>query len=206
MKLYYTPGACSLSPHIVLREAGFTFDLEKVDHSTKKTEKGNDFNGINEKSAVPVLELDNGERLTEGVAIVQYLADLKPAAKLAPQNGTFERARLHEILNYITSEIHKAYTPLFHPEYGEAATVAYTKKLKTAFDYIARKLEGKQYLFGDTFSVADAYLFTVLNWHQFVKLDLSPWPALVAFQARVAARPAVKDAMRAEGLLGAKAA
>lgn len=206
MKLYYTPGACSLSPHIVLREAGFSFDLEKVDHSNKKTASGADFNSINVKSAVPVLELDNGERLTEGVAIVQYLADLKPASKLAPQNGTFERARLHEILNYITSEMHKAYVPLFHPEYGEAAVAAYTKKLQTAFTYVASKLGDKPYLLGDTFSVADAYLFTVLNWHQFVKLDLSPWPALVAFQARVAARPAVQEAMRAEGLIAAKAA
>ncbi len=206
MKLYYTPGVCSLSPHIVLNELGLKYELEKVDLKTKKTESGADFNTISDKSAVPLLVLDNGEKLTEGVAIVQYLADQRPEANLAPQNGTLERARLQEWLNYIATEMHKTHFPLFHAECGKDAAEVYTKKLKAAYDYVSSQLKGKKYLFGEQFTVADAYLFTVVNWHNFIKLDLSPWPVLVEYQKRVAARPGVQAAMKAEGMLDAKAA
>ncbi len=206
MKLYFNPGVCSLSPHIVLREAGFDFDLEKVDFATKKTESGADFNQINSKSVVPVLEFDNGERLTEGPAIVQYLADQKPQAGLAPKNGTLERSRLQEWLNFTTSEIHKGFYPLFHKEVGEQAAKAYREKLAKAFSYVNDKLKGRDYLMGDKFTIADAYMFTVVNWTNFVGIDLAPWPALAAYQKRVAARPKVREAMIAEGLLKAEAA
>jgi glutathione S-transferase len=201
MKLYYTPGVCSLSPHIVLREAEYQFDLEKVDLKTKKTEFDQDFNTITEKSAVPFLVLDNGETLTEGVAIVQYLADLKPETNLAPKNGTMERVRLQEWLNYISTEIHKTHWPLFYADQaGEQAGQVYLKKLYKAYDYVSSSLQDKQYLMGDQFTVADAYMFTVINWHNFIKVDLSPWPVLVEYQKRVAARPKVQEAMKAEGL------
>lgn len=201
MKLYYAPAVCSLSPHIVLSELGYSYELEKVDLKSKKTESGQDFNEIAEKSAVPLLVLDNGEQLSEGVAIVQYLADQKPAAGLAPQNGTIERVRLQEWLNYISTEMHKSHFPLFRPECGKEAVAIYTDKIKKSYDYVSKKLAGQSYLMGEQFTVADAYLFTVINWHNFIKLDLSPWPVLVEYQARVAARPAVKAAMEAEGLL-----
>jgi len=206
MKLYYTPGFCSLSPHIVLCEAGYDFELEKVDLKTKLTETGKDFNDISSKLAVPFLELDSGKTLTEGAAIVQFLADQKPESNLIPKAETFDRVRVQEWLNYISSEMHKSHFPLFHPETGEAAAEVYLEKVKTAYDYVSEQLEGKKYLGGDTFSVADAYLFTVVNWHNFINLDLSPWPILVDYQARVSARPAVKKALEAEGLLQKNAA
>ena len=207
MKLYYTPGVCSLSPHIVLNEAGIAYELEKVDLKTKKTETGKDYNTIAEKGSVPLLVLDNGETLTEGVAIVQYLADLKPESGLAPKGGTLERARLQEWLNYITSEMHKVHYALFNPQVvGPQAVEVYTKKLKATYDYVSSKLKGKQYLLGDQFTVADAYLFTVINWHNFVNIDLSPWPVLVEYQKRVSSRPKVQQALKAEGLLDQKAA
>lgn len=199
MKLYYSPGACSLSPHIVLREAGHKFELEKVDLKSKKTEFGKDYNTINAKSAVPFLVLDTGEGLSEGPAIVQYLADLKPEAGLAPKSGTLERARLHEWLNYISTELHKTFSPLFNPISPETTTHAQAK-LAAQFPFIAGQLKDKQYLLGDHFSVADAYLFTVLNWTNYVKIDLSPWPVLVEYQKRVAARPKVLETLKAEGL------
>lgn len=206
MKLYYTPGVCSLSPHIVLNELGLKYDLEKVDLKTKKTETGVDYATIAKKSAVPLLVLDNGEQLTEGVAIVQYLADLKPEAGLAPKNGTFERVRLQEMLNYIATDFHKSHFPLFTPACGEQAKEVYTKKVHAAYDHLSSKLETQPYLLGDHFTVADAYAFTVINWHNFVNIDLSPWPALVAYQKRIAERPAVQATLRAEGLLDKKAA
>ncbi len=206
MKLYYTPGVCSLSPHIVLCEAGFDYELAKVDLKTKKLEDGSDYNAVAEKSAVPLIVLDNGDILTEGPAIIQYLADLKPETNLAPANGTFERVRLQEWLNYITTEMHKTHYPLFFKECGEQAAEVYLKKLKNTYSYVSKKLEGQQYLMGDQFTVADAYLFTVVNWSTFLNLDLSPWPVLVEYQKRVAARPAVQKAMKAEGLLEQKAA
>lgn len=206
MKLYYTPGVCSLSPHIILEELGLTYEAEKVDLKTKRTETGKDYTAIAEKSAVPLLVLDNGEKLTEGVAIVQYLADLKPEAGLAPKNGSFERVRLQELLNYIATEFHKAHSPLFMPGCGEAAVEIYTKKIKSAYSYLSEKLKHKPYLLGEQFTVADAYGFTVINWHNVVNIDLSPWPVLVDYQKRIAARPAVQAAMRAEGLVSKEAA
>jgi glutathione S-transferase len=201
MKLYYFIGACSMSPHIVALEAGLPITMVKTDVKTKKTAEGADYLSINSKGSVPALQLDDGRVLTEGPAIIQYLADLKPDSKLAPKAGTFERYQLMEILNYITSEVHKSFSPLFNPattpEGREAAIATLGKK----FDWISGFLGNKTYLLGDTFTVADAYLFTVVNWSHFVKVDLSKWPALVAYQARVAARPKVQEAMKAEGLL-----
>jgi glutathione S-transferase len=201
MKLYYFTGACSMSPHIVALEAGVAVTLVKTDVKTKKTAEGADYLSINSKGSVPALQLDDGRVLTEGPAIVQYLADLKPDSKLAPKAGTFERYQLMEILNYITSEIHKTFSPLFNPATtpeGREATIA---TLGKKFDWISGFLGNKTYLLGDTFTVADAYLFTVVNWSHFVKVDLSKWPALVAYQARVASRPKVQEALKAEGLL-----
>jgi glutathione S-transferase len=201
MKLYYFTGTCSMSPHIVALEAGVAVTLVKTDIKTKKTAEGADYLSINSKGSVPALQLDDGRVLTEGPAIVQYLADLKPDSKLAPKAGTFERYQLMEILNYITSEIHKTFSPLFNPATTPEAREATIATLGKKFDWISGFLANKTYLLGDTFTVADAYLFTVVNWTHFVKVDLSKWPALVAYQARVAARPRVQEAMKAEGLL-----
>ena len=201
MRLFYASGACSLSPHIVAREAGIDVVLQKVDLKTKTIATEGDFLTINPKGSVPALGLDNGEILTEGPTIVQYLADLKPQSGLAPPSGTMARYRLQEMLDYISSELHKSYSPLFRPD-----TPAQTRSERQA--YLLRRyalpdkqLEGRQYLFGDTFTVADAYLFTVTSWAQHVKLDLSQFANLQAFQRRVAARPAVQAAMKAEGLI-----
>lgn len=200
MKLYYTPGACSLSPHIALREAGLPFELEKVDLKTKTLASGGDFAGVNAKGYVPALQLDDGEVLTEGPAIVQYIADKSPGASLAPAAGTTERYKLQEWLNFITSEMHKGMGSMFNPaqtpEWREGASATLTKRL----DWLASKLDGKTYLMGDRFSVADAYLFTVLNWAPMVKFDLAPWPAIRAYVERVRARPKVMEAMKAEGI------
>jgi glutathione S-transferase len=201
MKLYYFTGACSLSPHIVSLEAGIPLTLVKVDAKAKKTADGGDYLAINSKGAVPALQLDDGRVLTEGPAIVQYLADLKPDSKLAPKAGSFERYQLMEILNYITSEIHKTFSPLFNPATSAEQREATIANLGKKFDWISNFLGQKPYLLGDTFTVADAYLFTVVNWSNFVKVDLSKWPVLVAYQARVAARPKVQEAMKAEGLI-----
>ena len=201
MQLYYFAGACSLSPHIVLLEAGLPYTMVKVDSKTKKTESGADYLAVNSKGAVPALQLDDGRVLTEGPAIVQYLADLKPESGLAPRAGTFERYQLMEILNYITSEIHKSFSPLFNPassaELKEGALTALAKK----FDWLSNFLGKKLYLLGNTFTVADAYLFTVLNWTGHVKIDLGKWPVLAEFKARVAKRPKVIEAMKEEGLI-----
>jgi glutathione S-transferase len=201
MKLYYSPGACSLSPHIVLLEAGLPFSMVKVDFKSKKTEGGVDYLTINSKGAVPALQLDDGRVLTEGPAIVQYIADQKPESGLAPRAGTFERYQLMEILNYITSEIHKGFSPLFNPatsaEVKETAVSGLIKK----FDWLSGFLGDRSFLMGNTFTVADAYLFTVLNWTGHVKIDLGKWPVLAAFQARVGQRPKVVEALKAEGLL-----
>ena len=200
MKLYYSPGACSLSPHIALREAGLSFDLMLASTKTKKLQDGSDFYAINSKGSVPVLELDNGERLTEGPAIVQYIADLAPAANLAPAAGSMARYRLQEWLNYITSELHKGFSPLFNPATPEDYKPVARAALMARFTWVNAQLEGKQYLMGDQFTVADAYLFVVSNWGQYVGVDVSGFEHLVAFRARVAARPAVQEAMKAEGL------
>jgi glutathione S-transferase len=203
MKLYYSPGACSLAPHIVLREAGFAFDLEKVDLKGKTTAAGEDYLAINAKGAVPALKVESGDVLTEGPAITQYLADLKPESGLAPKAGTFDRARLQETLNYLTSELHKAFGPLFGGGSDEAKAAAKEtigKKLAYLETLFA---DGRDYLGGSQFSVADAYLFVLQNWTGFVGIDLKQWPKLAAFQARVGARPKVQEALIAEGLMKA---
>lgn len=201
MKLYYSSGACSLSPHIVLREAGLKFDLVKTDLKSKKFDGGADFLAVNPKGQVPVLELDNGQRLTEGPAIVQYLADQKPASGLAPANGTMERYRLQEWLNFITSELHKGFSPLFRDntpaEFKEIAKA----NLASRFDYLDKHLAKNQFLMGNGFTVADAYAFTVVNWSNYLKIDLGKWPNLGAYMKRVAGRPKVQEALKAEGLV-----
>lgn len=199
MKLYFSPGACSLSPNIVAHEAGLPLDLIKV--TDKKTPDGRDFWQINPKGYVPALELDDGALLTEGPAIVQYLADRNPEAGLAPAAGTMERYRLQEMLGFISSELHKTYSPLFTPGTTDEVRAERIAYLNRRYRTVEAALEGKSYLFGDQFTVADAYLFTVTNWARFLKLDLSAFPNLLAFQARVAERPAVQAAMVAEGLI-----
>jgi glutathione S-transferase len=201
MKLYFSPGACSLSPHIVLREAGLPFELERVDIRSKQLKRGGDFTEVNDKGMVPVLELDDGQRLTEGPAIVQYLADQKPESGLAPAPGTMERYRLMEWLNFISTELHKSYTPLFSPATPDEHKKNVKENLAKRFDLTQKRLEGKAWTMGDTFTVADAYLYTVLRWSPLVGVDLAPWPTLVKFMERAAARPKVIEAMKAERLI-----
>ncbi len=201
MKLYYSPGACSLSPHIVAREAGLPLTLVKVDTKTKKTADGNDYLAVNGKGYVPALELDDGSRLTEGPAIVQYLADRAPQKQLAPAQGTMERYRLQEWLNFITSEIHKQFSPLFDASMPDEAKAKFRDKLTRRFDWIVKELGDRPYLTGSTFSVADAYLFTLLNWTKWTGIDLARWPVLQQYVARIAARPEVQAAMKEEGLI-----
>lgn len=201
MKLFYSSGACSLSPHIVAQEAGIDLRLQKVDLKTKTLVTEGDFLAVNPKGYVPALELDDGQILTEGPAIVQYLADLKPQKGLAPAAGTMGRYRLQEWLGYINSELHKTYTPLFKPDTPAETRAERQAYLNKRYALVEKQLTGRSYLLGETFTAADAYLFTVTNWAGAVKLDLSPFPNLRAFQARVAARPAVQAAMKAEGLI-----
>jgi glutathione S-transferase len=204
MKLYYSPGACSLSPHIVLREAGFDFDLERVDLKAKKTASGEDFLKINPKGYVPSLVLDDGEVLTEGAAIVQHLADQKPNQGLAPKCGTLARTRLQEHLNFVAAELHKAFSPLFSPTITDAEREAGKTKIRRRLDDVERLLsDGRSYLMGGEFSVADAYLFTVASWTKPMGIGLENWPRLGAYLARVAARPKVQEAIKAEGLVPA---
>ncbi|OFX03024.1 MAG: glutathione transferase GstA [Alphaproteobacteria bacterium RIFCSPHIGHO2_12_FULL_66_14] len=204
MKLYYAPGACSLSPHISLREAGVPFDLERVDLASRKTASGEEFSKVNPKGYVPALRLDDGEVLTEGAVMVQFIADRYPAAGLAPANGTLERVRLQEHLNFIASELHKAFSPLFTPSTSEEAKRAAQANVARRLDYFEQLLgDGRLYLLGERFSVADAYLFTVANWTGPTGIGLAKWPNVAAFVARVAARPSVQAAMRAEGLIAA---
>ncbi|WP_437684065.1 glutathione transferase GstA [Sorangium sp. So ce131] len=198
MKLYFSPGACSLSPHITLREAGLEFDLEQVHLGTKKTKTGADFTQINPKGYVPALELDSGEVLTEGPAIVQYIADQRPESGLAPPAGTLQRYRLQEWLNFISTELHKQFGPLFGPKTEAQQKDAARATIGRRFDFVAQRLEGNSYLMGEQFTVADAYLFTVLTWTNFAGIDLSRWPALARFAERVGARPAVQAALKAE--------
>jgi glutathione S-transferase len=201
MKLYYAPGACSLSPHIVLLEAGLEATLVKVDTKTHKTEDGGDYYAVNPKGYVPLLELDDGDRLTEGPAIVQYIADRNPGSKLAPAAGAMERYHLQEWLNFITAELHKQFSPLFQQTTPAEYKEMLKEKIGKRFDWVAQQLQGKDYLMGSTFTVADAYLFTMLSWVKHVGIDLSRWPVLTAYQLRVAARPKVREAMIAEGLI-----
>ena len=192
-----------MSPHIVAQELGIPLTLVKVDTATKKLADGSDYWPINPKGYVPAIELDNGEILTEGPAIVQYLADRKPEAKLVPPAGTLERYRLQEMLGYINSELHKTFSPLFRPTTPPETRKEREEYLRKRFKLVDERLAKGPYLFGEQFTVADAYLFTVTNWANFVKLDLSEFPNLLAFQARVAARPAVQAALKMEGLLQA---
>jgi glutathione S-transferase len=202
MKLYYSPGACSLSPHIVLREAGHTFELQRVDLQAKKLKPGEgDFFAVNPKGQVPVLELDDGDRLTEGPAIVQYLADQKPASGLAPANGTMPRYHLQEWLNFVTSDLHKVFAPLFRATTPEEFVKITKDNLANKFAFLDRHLATRQYLMGDGFTVADAYCFTITNWTRFKDIDLGRWPNLKSYMDRVGARPKVQEAMKAEGLI-----
>jgi len=198
MKLYYSPGACSLSPHIVAREAGIPLQLETVDLKSKRTADGRDFLAINPKGCVPALELDSGEVLTEGPAIVQYLADQQPASGLAPANGTLARYRLQETLGYINSELHKTYSPLFNPATPESARQERKDYLRKRYALLDGVLAKQPWLLGEQFTAADAYLFAVTNWATHVGFDLADFPAILAFQQRVAERPAVQAAMDAE--------
>ena len=201
MKLYYSPGACSLSPHIVAKEAGLSVELKKVDLKTKTLAEGGAFAAVAGKGYVPALALDDGSLLTEGPVIVQYMADQKPDSGLAPKAGTMERYQLQEWLNFITSELHKAMGTFFNPAVTPEWRKGVSDRLEVRCEWLAGQLKGKQYLMGEKFSVADAYLFTVLNWAPMVKFDLGKWPVLGEYQKRVAARPKVQEALREEGLL-----
>ena len=201
MKLYYFPAACSQASNIALREAGLKFELVKVDRHTKKADDGLDFNEVNPKGYVLALTLDSGEVLTENVTVLQYIADRNPAAKLAPAAGTMQRYRLMEWLSFINSEVHKAFSPLFRQDAPED-TKQYTRKnLVTRFDYLERALGTKAFLMGEQFTVADAYLFTVLSWGEHVNLDIGKWPQLKRYVERVGKRPHVIEARKAEGLV-----
>lgn len=200
MKLYYSPAACSLAPHIALREAGLDFELEKVDLRAHKTADGADYYGINPKGYVPALRLEDGSLLTEVAAVLQYIADRKPDSHLAAPAGTMGRYRQIEWLNFISSEMHKVLGQLFKPNAGAELRQEVLDKLKGRFDFTAKALEHKEYLFGHVFCIADAYLFTILSWTGFLKVDLGAWPILQQYLARVAARPAVQQALVAEGL------
>ena len=201
MKLYYSPGACSLSPHIALREAGLNFELVQVDLATKKTASGQNYLEINPAGYVPCLQLDDGRTLTEGPAILQYLADQAPGKLLAPANGSFERYHLQQWLNFISAELHKSFSPLFNPGASEDWKNAVRQTIAARLGVVATRLKDAPYLLGDSLSVADIYLFVVLGWAAYVNLDLSPWPALQAFMGRVGGREAVQAALRAEGLI-----
>jgi glutathione S-transferase len=201
MKLYYAPGACSLAPHIVAREAGIDIELEKVDIGTKKTETGKDFLTVNPNGYVPALEFEKGKVLTEGPVIQQYLADQKPASGLAPACGTLERYRLQEMLTFINSEIHKTFGALFNPKVQPEVREERLATLRKRFGSIDNKLAGRQFLLGDKFTVADAYLFVMTSWASHVGLDLSGLANVSAFSKRVGARPAVQAALKAEGLM-----
>jgi len=202
MKLYYKTGACSLATHIALHEVGETFKIEEVDTQAGRTKSGDDYSAINPKGYVPALELASGDILTEGTAILQYIADQHPESNLAPETGSIARARLQEYLNYTASELHKAFGPFFSSASSEANKQAAGKTVGQKFDYLDNLLsDGRDYLLGSGFSVADAYLFVVANWSNFVGIDLKNWPHVAAFVKRVAARPATRAALKAEGLL-----
>jgi glutathione S-transferase len=201
MKLYYSPGACSLSPHIVLREAGLAFTPVLASTKTHKLADGTDYYSINPKGYVPLLELDDGQRLAEGPAIVQYIADQVPEKKLVAPWGSMERYRQIEWLTFIGTEIHKSFGPLFMPNMPEEAKTLFKARVLARLEWVNQQLEGRQYLMGDSFTVPDAYLFTVTNWTKFVGVDISGLSHLGAFMQRVAARPAVQEALKAEGLI-----
>ncbi|MFO1324717.1 MAG: glutathione transferase GstA [Burkholderiales bacterium] len=205
MKLYYSPGACSLAPHIALSEVGLPYTTAQVDLRKHTLADGSDYYAINPKGYVPLLELDDGTRISEVAVILQYIADRKPGM-LAPAFGGIERYRVMEWLNFIATEVHKQFAPLWYPTTHDSTKEAQRAKLATRFDYLSQVLGAQPYLAGAAFTVADAYLFTVLNWAPMLKVDLTPFPALAAYQARVAARPAVHRALVAEGLVKEAAA
>lgn len=200
MKLYYAPGACSLSPHIALREAGLAFDLEKVDLRAKTTESGGDFTAVNPKGAVPALRLDDGSVLTENIALAQYVADQRPESGLAPAAGTMERYRLQEWLAYVSTELHKTFSPLFYPGTPDAFKTIVRENLAKRFAFLDKHLASNPYLMGEGFTVADGYCFTILRWADMFQIDLSAYPSLTAYRDRVKARPKVREALEAEGL------
>ena len=201
MKLYYSPGACSLSPHIAMHEAGLTFEAIMAPTKTHTLPDGSDYYAVNPLGYVPYLTLDDGRSLHEGPAIVQYIADQAPAKNLAPAHGTYERYKLQEWLTFIGTELHKTFSPLFVPTTHPDTKASALERLRGRLKWVDGELDGKQYLMGDQFTVADGYLFTVTNWAQYVGLDLTPYPNLLAYRSRVGARPAVIAAMKAEGLI-----
>jgi glutathione S-transferase len=201
MKLYYSPGACSLSPHIIACEAELSIELIKVDLASKLTETDEDFKQLNPNGYVPLLILDDGNSLTEGPAIIQYLADQAPDKKLIPPAGTFERYQLQQWLNFISTEIHKSFSPLFNPVAPEAAKELATDLLIKRLETVAEHLASRPYLLGEHYSVADAYLFVTLSWGQYVNIDISRWPSLARYADKISERPAAQKAMKAEGLI-----
>ncbi|HZT51059.1 MAG TPA: glutathione transferase GstA [Stellaceae bacterium] len=201
MKLFFSPGACSLAPHIALREAGLGFDLEQVDLRAKQTKSGGDYRAVNPKGSVPALQLDDGQVLTEAAVVLQYIADQKPAAGLAPPAGTLERYRLQEWLNWVATEIHKGLSPFFNPKATDEWKAVLRERLDMHLEFLSRRLGDKPYLMGAGFTVADGYLFTVLRWTRLHKIELGRWANVAGFVDRVAARPAVREALKAEGLL-----
>lgn len=201
MKLYYSPGACSLASHIALCETGLPFEAVKVEGRGQKTAGGEEYARVTPKNYVPALRLDDGEVLTEGTAILPYIGDLASASGLAPASGTMARYRLHEWLGYINSEVHKNFSPFFVPGITDEQKATARNNLGKRFDFVQQSLEGREHLLGGGFTVADAYLFTVLGWCRIVGIDLGQWPTLQAYHKRIAQRPAVQAAMRAEGLI-----
>jgi len=200
VKLYYVPGVCSLAAHIALREAGVDFALDKMDRDSRRTESGENYLDVNPKGSVPALRLDNNEVLTEVAVILQYIADQAPQSGLAPAAGSMERYRLMEWLNYIATEVHKQHSPLFNPKIPPEWRENQLGLLAKRFDYLSERLARQPYLMGEQFTVADAYLFVVLRWSTRLKIEITPWPVLTGYRARIAARPAVQAALRAEGL------
>jgi len=204
MKLYYAPGACSLAPHIALAEAALPYQLVRVDLRTHTLPDGTDYRTVSPLGYVPVLELDDGTRITEAAVVLQYIAD-RTFGALAPAPGTMERVRLQEWLNFIATELHKGFGPLWKPDTPETYKVSVLHTLGTRFDYVAQTLATRPFIAGERFTIADAYLFTILNWHHFLKVDLSRWPALTQYLERIAARPGVRTALTEEHLLKAAA-
>lgn len=201
MKLYYTPGACSVSPHIALCEAGIPHEIDKVDLKEKKTSTGANYMAINPKGYIPALQLDNGELLVEGAVIVQYIADQRPESGLAPKAGTMERYRLQEWLTFISSELHKTFSPLFNAAMPEDGKKIFRDRLAMRFGYVDKQLAGKDYLMGAKFCVADGYFYNMIRWARRVNLDLAAFPNVIAFEKRMEARPKVIEALKAEGLM-----
>jgi glutathione S-transferase len=203
MKLYYTPGACSLSPHIALLEAGLPHDLVKVDLRAKKLENGDDFLKVNPKGQVPVLVLDSGELVTEGPVIIQMIADKATGKNLAPARDSTDRYKMLEWLNFITTELHKSFGPMFSPVLADDAKAFFKDRVMGKFKYVESQIAGRDYLMGSQFTVADGYLFTMLSWAERMKFDLTEMPNLLAYKARVGARPKVQEALTKEGLMKA---